>query len=332
MTSTIENIISGSSSIQQRNKSITDGLLRSLGFAKSLIAEDVLLLLPSQVNKKEITKKVNSIGPKGTISAIPSAPNRPAPCPPGENINLIQDKDTGSRNLNSIEGRNRSQTNCKIPTRTYSEIRSRVKSEKPLQYSNYVSADHGNRFDRQQSIKSLVESRINTKTSSIREVIEMRSGTVKNQESESSVALDHSLRSPKSSTLMRKQPEKKVISKGNTPYIARKSAKKNELSSLFKEISIDAVDLAMNEATTPECNESNILESIIRGDRVPLLTELSKSDIQEVKMAFKTLHDQVNSHHASPTDIVRYKKLKIGIKSKTLKCDDFNFRLASFYL
>jgi hypothetical protein len=366
MSSTIEDIISGNTSIQQRNRSITEGLVRSLSFEKSLTAEDALLIIPNKMKglgkmeRKNVVKRAETQdAPKALVNSIPSAPNRPAPVPHGDSSSS-----NGSISLNSMKDRDRSASarvshslrsdasrepsirdfpHRKTPTRTYSENRARTKSEKSLQEATSIFGE------KKQSIHSLGESRVSSGPPLTRSATNGTGGSGKrnstrsdpgiladdlstgsnnnskyslapehNNNSKYSLALDHTP-SHSRRTSHQELPQRDLLIKegaaAGAPLIKRRTTKKNGSSNLVKEIHQEESASSSEVVAAPIPVIYNVLEFILTAERIPALSELSKTDVHQVKTTFKALHDLVHSNIASSEESAQYKKLKRVIKS-----------------
>lgn len=275
ITSTIEDIISGSSSIQQRNKSITEVLVRSFSFEKSLTAEDALLIIPSNIKglgkmeRRNVIKRVETLDEPKTkpLLSIPSAPNRPAPVPHGESSSsngsnsLISFKDRdrsssarGSHSVRSDASREpsiRDLSHRKLPTRTFSENRSRTKSEKSLQEATSSFAD------RKQSINSLIDSKVSSGPLLTRAATTHgTSGSVKRNSARSDpsiladdgstgsnaskYSLEHTPSHSRKTSYQEQQLQRDLLIKevagAGPPLMKRRTTKKNGSSNLVKEV------------------------------------------------------------------------------------------------
>ena len=379
MTSTIEDIISGSSSIQQRNKSITEGLVRSLSFEKSLTAEDALLIIPSKIKglgkmeRRNVIKRVETLDEPKTqpLLSIPSAPNRPAPVPHGESSSsngsnsLISFKDRdrsssarGSHSVRSDASREpsiRDLSHRKLPTRTYSENRSRTKSEKSLQEATTSFGD------RKQSINSLIDSKVpsgplltraatthgtggSVKRNSARSDPSILADDGSTGSNASKFSLEHTPSHSRKTSHQEQQLQRDLLIKevagAGPPLMKRRTTKKNGSSNLVKEVHHEesADQPASTEiiaAAIPMTH--NIVEFILASDHIPALAELSKADVHQIKTMFRALHELVHSNMASSEEFTQYKKLKRVIKCmflRILSSDDrinriLNYRLAS---
>ncbi|KAJ3357305.1 hypothetical protein HDU91_005429 [Kappamyces sp. JEL0680] len=69
----------------------------------------------------------------------------------------------------------------------------------------------------------------------------------------------------------------------------------------------------------PEQKQQNIIEWIRTSDKLPMLHELSKGDIQLIKVYFKSLHVVVHANTAKPEELADYKRLKKVIKQDPRK-------------
>lgn len=261
MTETIQGIISGKSTVQQRIKSLAE-----LSSCKNQINASTVI---NQSRRSLVDTPPPTSKPKTrTIQSLP--PNRPAPLPPSPT------QESSTARINSKEDSQK--------------LSKRADSESHISHSAFQSISRADGS----KIPSLTNILSDLKPSKFNESITIPSSTV-NDSKKIQIDTVDILPTPQSTTL----PELPKIKSEN-------SIRETKGSAVLSSPALPALET--NGST-------DIIKTIIDSEKLPLLSDLSKSDIHQVKLKFRNLSDLVHANKADSTQLNEYKKLKRIIKS-----------------